>query len=360
VEPRGGFAMVTPQLFEHLVEAASRAPSADNMQPWEFRHRDGAVEVLVERGRALPTDVLGMFTWIGIGAAIENLVVAAALEELATSVSYGAAESDTDLAARVLFARGGACDPLAASIDRRITNRRPYDAAPLGATAIARLSEAARGLDAGIHWVTAEPDLARMAALDSRSTYIRLEHKPLHDEVFDILRFTRKEVESTRYGLDFASLEVPFGFVFMARQLRHWSVNRTISRLGIGRVVAKMLASRLRQAGALCLITARRRDPAGYMEAGRAMERIWLAATGEGLGTQPFGVLPQYLTKVEVEPESFLPAHAAVLRSHRETFFSLFPGARDEHPAIVLRVGRPAGTPGRRSVRLRPHQLIRR
>jgi hypothetical protein len=98
----------------------------------------------------------------------------------------------------------------------------------------------------------------------------------------------------------------------------------------------------------------------GYIEAGRAMERIWLAAAASGLAVQPHGVLPQYLTKAEAEPEAFLPHQAATLRGHREPFFALFPAARSEWPAIVLRVGRPMRSPRRRSVRLRPEQLVRR
>ncbi len=94
------------------------------------------------------------------------------------------------------------------------------------------------------------------------------------------------------------------------------------------------------------------------MEAGRAMQRVWLAGTALGLAAQPFGALPQYLTKMSVEP-AFFGRHAAVLAGHREPFFSIFPAARDEHPAIVLRVGRAASEPSCRSVRLRPAQLIR-
>jgi hypothetical protein len=89
------------------------------------------------------------------------------------------------------------------------------------------------------------------------------------------------------------------------------------------------------------------------------MERLWLRATAMGLAVQPHGVLPQYLTKVEVEPETFLPRHAAVLRGHREPFYSLFPRARAEHPAIVLRVGRPLEFPARPSVRLPVGELVR-
>jgi nitroreductase len=350
--------MLTADHFMALVEAAAQAPSADNTQAWEFGRRENAIEVFLERRRLLPTDVNKMFGWIGIGAAVENLVIAAARRGFAAAVELGTSPGTSDQTAVVRLSPGGVDDPLADWLSARVTNRGPYEASPLSAAQTTELTEAVRGLDAGVHWVTDRAGLERMAEMDANSTHIRLEHKPLHDEVFDILRFTRREVESTRYGLDFESLGVPFVLVFLARQLRHWSVNKAVSRLGLGRLVARMLASRLRTAGALCLVTARRRSPVGYIEAGRAMERLWLAATAKGLAVQPHGVLPQYLTKLEVEPEAFLPHHATTLRGHREPFHGLFPGARKEHPAIVLRVGRPLESPSRRSVRLLPEELI--
>ncbi|HEY3352171.1 MAG TPA: nitroreductase family protein [Polyangia bacterium] len=351
--------MLTADDFTALVAAAARAPSADNMQAWELGRQADAITVSLARARVLPTDVGGMFGWIGLGAAVENLVIAAARRGFAAAVEYDDGAAAAARPALVRLAPGGADDPLGDWLADRVTNRGPFEAAPLSPPVCAGLTAAAQALDAGVHWVTDPRGLACMAAMDASSTYIRLEHKPLHDELFDVLRFSRREVERTRFGLDFASLGVPFVLVGLARLLRHWSVNRLVSRLGLGRLVAKLLAARLRTAGALCLITARRPGPAGYIEAGRAMERIWLAATAAGLGVQPHGVLPQYLTKLEVEPETFLPHHAATLRRHREPFYTLFPGARDERPAIVLRLGRPRSAPARRSVRLRPEQILR-
>jgi nitroreductase len=350
--------MMTDELFLALVEAAARAPSADNMQAWRFGRQGDAIELFLERRRLLPTDVGAMFGWIGLGAAVENLVIAAARRGLGAAVEYAQLEGSVERPAVVRLSPGGADDPLADWLPERVTNRGPYEPAPLDPPLIGELTEAARDRDAGVHWVTDAAGLEGMAAMDANSTFIRLEHGPLRDELFGILRFTRREVESTRYGLDFESLGVPSFLVLLARHLRYRSVNEAMSRLGLGRVVGKLLASRLRMAGAVCLVTARRRGPAGYVEAGRAMERIWLAAAARGLAVQPHGVLPQYLTKVEVEPETFRPRHAATLRGHRGRFQALFPGARGEHPAIVLRVGRPMGSPARRSVRLRPEELL--
>ena len=159
--------------------------------------------------------------------------------------------------------------------------------------------------------------------------------------------------------LDYESIGIPAGAAMFASQLRYGFVNTAVSKSGIGRLVAKMLSMKLLKAGALCLITSRQRDPAGYMEAGRAMEQLWLAATACGLSIHPYGALPQYLTKAEVEPDTFLPRHLAIIRSHRSPFYSLFPGAGREYPAIVLRVGM-AKKPSKRSdVRLGVEEIIK-
>jgi nitroreductase len=353
--------MLTDQLFNELIKAASLAPSADNMQPWEFRKQEDTIEVFCAKSRVLPTDVIGMFAWVGVGAAIQNIVVAAADNGYEAVVEYGnQVGQENSPAAIIKLSPGLGNRQLADCIALRTTNRSPFDTSPLNPALIYKLTVSIQGLDAGVHWMTEASGFERMASMDANSTYIRLEHKPLHDELFNILRFTRKDVEATRFGLTFESLEVPPFAVFFARLLQYWSVNRMISNLGFGRLVAKQLSNKLRKAGALCLVTAHRRDPAAYMEAGRAMENLWLAATAEELSVQPYGVLPQYLTKVEIEPETFLPKYVRAIENHREPFFSLFPNAKNEYPAIVLRIGRAKKHSARSDIRLFPAQLIRK
>jgi hypothetical protein len=95
------------------------------------------------------------------------------------------------------------------------------------------------------------------------------------------------------------------------------------------------------------------------MEAGRAMEQLWLTATAEGLSVQPYGVMPQYLTRLEIEPESFLPQHAEMMKHHHEKFISLFPDVNRGYPAIVLRIGNAEKQSARNDIRLRVDQIIR-
>ena len=351
--------MLTDQLFKELIKSASMAPSADNMQPWEFRKNGDAIEVFHAVQRMLPTDVSGMFTWVSIGAAIQNIVVTSAAHGFEPDVEYISPGNTGQPVAVIRLSPGTVDDSLAEWIPQRATNRNNFKPLPLEDSVISGLTQSINGLDAGIHWMTEPKGFRLMASMDANSSFIRLEHKPLHDELFDILRFSRMQVEASRYGLDYESIGIPAVAVFIARQLRYWSVNKTVSKSGIGRLVAKKLSMRLLKAGALCLVTAKRRDPAGYMEAGRAMEQLWLAATAKGLSTHPYGALPQYLTKAEVEPGTFLPRHLAIIKSHRAPFYSIFPGSEKEYPAIVLRMGVTEKQSRRSDVRLRPDEILR-
>ncbi|WP_028708523.1 nitroreductase family protein [Propionicicella superfundia] len=348
--------MIPDGLFADLIAAARRAPSPDNMQAWVFARAGDAIEARLEPSRVLPTDVNAMFAWVGLGAAVENLVIAARHAGRDPEVEPGALGRDTPVIVRL--GRAGEGDALASVLHERRTDRGAFEDRPLDTGIVAALTGAAAGLAAGVHWAAGRGALDRMATMDAASTYIRLEHRPLHDELFEILRFTRHDIETTGFGLEFEALGVPGVLVWMGRLMRHAPVVGLVSRLGIGRLVARRLADRLRHAGALCLVTARRADAAGYVEAGRAMERIWLAATARGLAVQPHGVMPQYLTKAAVEPETF-GRYAEVIRAQQDDFDAVFPAAVGEHPAIVLRIGWASEATARRSVRLPADRLIR-
>lgn len=331
--------MLNENLFISLIEKASLAPSADNMQPWEFRKQTNTIEVFPAVSRKLPNDVMDMFTWIGIGAAIQNIVISASEYELDAYVHYTHSLHIDKPIAIVSFVSANKENNLAKYVNSRCTNRHPFSNKPIDADTIKTLNKSIRGIQASMHWITAVSDFSRLATMDAHSSYIRLEHKPLHDELFSILRFTKKDMEKKRFGLTFKSLGVPAYAVLCAKLLQFWSINQLVSKIGIGRLVAKQLSEKLQATGGICLITAAEQSAASYIEAGRAMEQCWLTATSLGLSVQPYGVLPQYLTKIEHEPETFLPQHITDIEKHRKPFYKLFPKAKSEHPAIVLRMG---------------------
>ena len=351
--------MLTDTQFTRLISLAAMAPSSDNMQPWEFCNRSDAIEVYCVEARLLTIDVGNMFTWISLGAAIQNVVTSSAAQGLQATIEYGTAKSMNEPVAIMKLSAASVDGRLATWIPHRRTNRRPFQALPMELELISEVIGTAEGIDVDIHWISSESDLSLMAEMDIDFSSILLEDKVLFDGLFDTIRFTRTELEVTRLGMDLKSLEIPpFGFT-IARALKRWKISRIIGRLGIGRIVARTLSSRLIQSGALFLVTTPRRDPAGYMEAGRAMEQLWLSATSKGLSVHPYGVIPQYLTMAELQPDAFQPRHTGIVNGRRESFSKLFPDAKKNFPAVMLRMGLAAEESPRNDVRLAPKQIIR-
>jgi nitroreductase len=351
--------LLTDTHFVELVAAASKAPSSDNMQPWEFRKQDDSIEVFCVGDRLLSIDVEDMFTWISIGAAIENLAIAAEERGLACEIECGDPVQLKGPAAIVRFFAGRNDAKPVTSISERRTNRRPFHPRPLSPQTCLGLADATEGFAAGVYWTNNVSSLRDMASIDIAFSSILLEHVPFFDGLFDAIRFSRRELESERLGMDLKSLEIPpLGFA-IARLLKSWKISRIVGRLGIGRIVAKILSSRLEASGALFLITTGRRDPSGYMEAGRAMEALWLEAASRGLSAHPYGVIPQYLTMAELKPDMFLPEHLSVIEGRREQFRSVFTVTEDEFPAIMLRIGYAEEMSPPNDIRLQPRQIIR-
>lgn len=351
--------ILTNSIFNDLIEAATFASSADNMQPWEFRKKDQTIEVFMAESRKLPTDVDNMFSWISIGAAIQNIVEKASSIGLKAIIESSFEEAMHETVATIKFSAVTGENNLGKWIPERTTNRNPFINKSLGEKDISDLTECIANIKAGLYWTTDQSDFNKVSAMDANLSYIRMEYRLFHDELFNILRFSQKEMERTGYGLSFESLGIPPAAMFFAKMLKNWTINKAISKLGIGKLVAKDLASKLRKCGAICLITSKHHDPAGYIEAGRAMERIWLLAGSKGLSVHPYGVLPQYLTKSEMEPHTFLPRYLDQINKQRATFYSIFPRARNQYPAIILRIGKASAQNTRSNIRLSPQQVMR-
>ncbi len=349
--------MVSNLQFLQLITAASLAPSADNMQAWEFRRRDDQIIVYYAKNRALPHDCYHMFGYIGLGAAIQNI------EEEAVSMGFALlidtpAPSDTEAVALLTLKPISTTTNLSAYVPLRKTNRMPFDKHPISVEILEQFQHLAETHNTHLCWTQKSQDFQKISQLDASFSYIRLAYKPFHDELFSILRFSDKEMESIRYGLTFESLEVPQFAVYFAKQLQHWSFNQLVSQLGFGKMVAKKLSQKLNHAGAILYLSVSEPNKQNFMEAGRALEKIWLLATKMNLSIQPYGVLPQYFNKAALEPESLLPEYVEQLKSKRIIVDEIFPNTSSLYPAMLLRVGETSQFSVQNAIRLKPEQLI--
>lgn len=346
-----------------LIRAAVLAPSPDNNQPWRFSLRHGQLSVYLDRTRTLPSDVRGMFDLMGIGAAIENACIAARQRGLEPTVTYEhlpAIVDDSPLQhlASVDFHSGGRPDPLHEQLDSRCTCRKPYAQEPLPQEQLDRLFIETSGFrQVQLDWITDHKRRHAMARLVAAMDQIRFQYEDFHNELFRMLRFSAEEAERTKDGLDLRTLELPPGFSVAVKFLRPWSRMKWLHRLKLTGMLAAPSAMAVRNSGALGIMSVSQPDTDTFLEAGRGLQRVWLAADSEQLAFQPLGSPPIFFGNVQILGGQRLSGHHVKrIQESLAAFHDRVPTVRGRVLFMVFRLGI-AARPQVRSLR-RPAEEV--
>jgi nitroreductase len=166
--------MTSPRYDEadlrRAVLAAVRAPSLHNSQPWRFRLRDGAIEVLTDPDRELAVaDRVGWAVRIACGAATFNARLALAHNGTPADVVVRPDPAEPGLIARLT--PGHARPPtyaeqeLYAAVPHRHSNRRPFWPNPVPSAERVRLVEAARAEGAWLELLVGMTALSGLAEI---------------------------------------------------------------------------------------------------------------------------------------------------------------------------------------------------
>ena len=338
-----------------LARAASLAPSPDNNQPWRFEFFGDRLLIHEDVSRRLPSDVCGMFSLLALGAATENAVIEAGQHDLSASVrlAFGDSANEAPPAkVEVRFSPGGALDELASAIAARCTNRHGFSRQPIADPALERMSSAVERFEGcRATWVADRSLIRRLSKLVAVADRLRFEREEFHAELFRQLRFSAAEAHRTRDGLDLQTLGLPPGGGLLLKSLKSWPLVRTLNRLGLSRALTAPSASLVRKSGAIGIIAVDQACSESFFRAGRAFERLWLAAASSGLSLHPLGSLPIFIGRHELLGGCGLDERQQVLAaSLAQSFRELAPALADRTLVMVFRIGL-SGPPQVRSLR---------
>jgi nitroreductase family protein len=131
------------------VQSATAAPSLHNSQPWRFRVGPDGVDVYADHSRQLQVlDPFGRELLISVGAAVFTLRLAIRHEGHLPMIELFPDPTEPDLVARVRAGGAVVVDPaveaLAAAIEHRHTNRWPFARSVVPADGVEQLTDAAR------------------------------------------------------------------------------------------------------------------------------------------------------------------------------------------------------------------------
>lgn len=296
-EPLPGQLTPSDETVAALLDAAARAPSGANEQPWRWVRANADLWLLPQRrfGDAL-LNYRDHATFTALGAAAENFVLRAHELGLRVRVEPPSPDQRVSMCRFKLFPattateglESSAWDALAKMIGERTTNRRRLSAAPVPREQLAELSSVAAsvpGLE--LRFVSSRAALTEVAMVAGRADRIRMLNAAGHRDLVREIRWTKEEAERERDGIDLRSLDLSAAEHAGLRMLRFQRVPELLRGWKAGHGLEKLTSSAILASSAVGLLTAPRDSVRERFFAGRALERVWLTATRLGLSLQP-------------------------------------------------------------------------
>lgn len=277
-------------LLAHLLDAAGRAPSAHNTQPWRLRWRGDALEVTVPAERMLPAgDPSGHDTLHGLGAMLENVLLT--LPQHGYEGRYEIAERPGPEApvfvVRWRPALGPTPDPtLYRMIPVRRTSRLAYRPEPPPAAALDAMRAAATP-PCALRLMLDPGSILELRRLAAQATALQLADAAIARELHGWMRFSPRDPRWYRDGLNAACMGLNAVEGIVAGWLLSAPILRVLVQLGLHRALFANVGQQAPPSPVLCLLTVSGEGVAARIEAGRCLQRVWLTAATHGLVTHP-------------------------------------------------------------------------
>jgi len=301
-----------------LIAAAVLAPSDWNSQPWRFEVEGNLIRLVADSRRALPvTDPERHGMLIGLGAALENMLIAARAWGQRPSVHYLPHDGARGVVAEVSWMGG---EPrrdraLLANIPARRTNRHDFDERGIFSQNRALLmAEAMEGLR--FHWLDDPERVRSVGDVAYEATRFQNGDRRAQGEQFGWMRFDGDEKKrGDGIAVDRLELSGPAGWLAG----RYFRPGSWFQRFGT-EYAAKQARNQVKSSGALLLVAAPRTDDAQCLLCGQSYERLALKATHLGIANQILSA----------------PTEVAHLRPELKR---LFGAAAQEEPLLLVRLG---------------------
>jgi molybdopterin/thiamine biosynthesis adenylyltransferase len=283
---------------DQLVQAAAMAPTGANLQPWKWIWHNKHLYLFFDhRYSAGLLDCEHTTSFVGLGAATENLVLKA--HELGLEIATEKLPLTTDsklVAVYRFFLRDyigprepHICDELAPFIPQRLTNRNIGQRVKIAEERLLALQDVARtipGVDMRI--ISDEQLLAEVKEVTGAMDRIRITHKGGHRDFLAETRWTPEEAHETQNGIDLlGTMDLTPSELAGWRVLKDWKVVEYLNLWNKGKVLEKLQRKKISASSAVGLITVPEFSCDHFFTAGRALERVWLAATKDNICVQP-------------------------------------------------------------------------
>lgn len=295
------------EIIDSIIEAAGRAPSAGNNQPWQWFYKEGGLYLFHEKNRTKSFgDYLDIASHVALGASIENLEIACHNKGISSQVSYFPLGTDSKLIAAIIFTNNKKNndlyrpEQLSKVIYKRETNRGLGERTPIPQSVYDTLSNAVGSIEgAELYIKSTDEELQTMKELMGGAERLRMLHEEGHFEFYEKeIRWNDEHSSETKDGIDISTVDVTPSDIVGLKLVKDPNVVKLLSEWRGGKALEKLAAKAVDAASAVGLITMPSFTPENFVLGGRAVERMWLTANENKISVQPMLALPLHFARL--------------------------------------------------------------
>jgi tRNA A37 threonylcarbamoyladenosine dehydratase len=285
--------ILEPETVKQLVESAGLAPSGGNSQPWKFLYYKKRLYLFHDENQSISwMDFQNTASYIGLGAAIENLKIKASTLGMQTMYQPFPAGLNERLVAAFDFTQvttDSHLNKLAAGIGLRLTNRKKGNLQKISDTVLTSIQESVSHSSlATLEIVDIPEQIVKLANLVSSVERLRFLHPQGHHDLFTKeIKWPSPTGEPILEGIDINTLELSesdkTGMMVAAKPevvtlLNHWGGGTAFEKISKGAVASS---------SAIGMITMPERTSENFLRGGEALQRAWITANLNNVAFQP-------------------------------------------------------------------------
>ena len=341
IEHEGAHAMDTT-VAETIVKSACHAPSGGNLQPWKWSNKGALFQLKFDRNLISSfLDHQEIASMIALGASLENASLESINQGFDPSISFFPDSTKKDVIAHLSLKENGASTEvdqwLGKNILDRETNRNLEQSTPLSAQEIDKLKESS--IKNGSNLLIIEPgdEFEKLAKLIAFTERFRIMHPTGHRNFIEEMRWTQEEVETTRDGIDIATVDLTIGELTGFKLAKNREVVDKLVEWKGGSAFEKLSKKSTSSAAALGIITRPERSRLHYLQAGMDMERVWIAANAMNIGFQPQSPLSLLLPRLK-DGSDLSPEQLKEFTQIGEELNKIMSTLTNEEPIFIFRL----------------------
>jgi tRNA A37 threonylcarbamoyladenosine dehydratase len=305
-----------------ILDMANSAPSGGNMQPWEWVYdQNGVLHLFHDKTRSKSLlDFKGTGSLISFGAALENIRLTCLKMGIQTSIKSHISEFEEDKIASIQF-NNKSNAPIADKygyltpfIENRLTNRLNEIRKPIQDSTFEELSAMASDAGFRLRVFDQEAQIEKLARINGVMDWVRMINLEGYNDFVKEIRWSQTEAEKTKDGIDLETFDLGVADMAALKLINNAKAMKFIRDHRLGKGFTRISDNTFKSASAICLLTADEFSPTTFLNAGKAIQRMWVHANMKQIGFQPVTAsLFMYHQLLKGNQNSFTPFESELI-----------------------------------------------